>query len=115
MSVSVVGLYQRLSAAFERFFSGHRFAIGGRHVGLARDLVCGVPVSGTTVPHRGVRGSPSRTASSTASPVCRAGHGTGRRTRPGEVTRPRGTCPNAGRTSSGQLVAGELSPLQVHW
>jgi hypothetical protein len=36
MSAAVVGLCERLSAAFDRFFGGFRFATGGRYVELAR-------------------------------------------------------------------------------
>jgi hypothetical protein len=46
---SLVGLYGRLSAAFERFFSGFRYAVGGRYVELAHDVTWGVLLSGSTV------------------------------------------------------------------
>jgi len=49
MSCSVVGFYELPSAAFDRFFSGFRFDVGGRYVGLAHDLAWGTLVSGSTI------------------------------------------------------------------
>ncbi len=46
---SLAGLYGRLSAAFEGFFSGFRHAVGGRYVELAHDVTWGVLLSGSTV------------------------------------------------------------------
>lgn len=46
---SLAGLYGRLSAAFERFFSGFRYAVGGRYVELAHDVTWGVLLSGSTI------------------------------------------------------------------
>lgn len=63
MSSSSVGIYDALSASFERFFRGFRFAVGGRYVDLAHDLTWGVLLSGSTVIAeiaRAVRANPSR-------------------------------------------------------
>lgn len=49
MSVELVGLWEWLSAAFDRYFSGFRSATGGRHYDLAHDVSLGVLVSGSTV------------------------------------------------------------------
>lgn len=49
MTPSYVGLYQSISASFDRFFSGFSHSIGARHVALAHDLAWGVLLSGSTL------------------------------------------------------------------